>query len=91
MFVKEQLLIKTKTFLNYSRVLRNSNAKLVYNHLIKYPTPFSITYFWGFGSIAGIFLTVQLVTGIVASMHYTGHVLFSFISLEHIMRDVNNG
>ena len=36
-------------------------------------------------------LTVQLVTGIALAMHYTPHVDLAFLSVEHIMRDVNNG
>jgi ubiquinol-cytochrome c reductase cytochrome b subunit len=46
---------------------------------------------WGFGSAAGIFLVVQLITGIALAMHYVPHVDLAFLSVEHIMRDVNNG
>jgi quinol-cytochrome oxidoreductase complex cytochrome b subunit len=41
--------------------------------------------------IAGIFLVVQLITGILLAMHYTPHVDLAFTRVEHIMRDVNNG
>jgi ubiquinol-cytochrome c reductase cytochrome b subunit len=41
--------------------------------------------------MAGIFLVVQIVTGIFLAMHYTPHVDLAFLSVEHIMRDVNNG
>jgi quinol-cytochrome oxidoreductase complex cytochrome b subunit len=41
--------------------------------------------------MAGIFLSVQIVTGIFLAMHYTPHVDIAFLSVEHIMRDVNNG
>lgn len=60
-------------------------------HLIRYPTPLNFNYFWSFGSLAGIFLAIQLITGIMLAMHYTPHVSFAFISIEHIMRDVNYG
>lgn len=50
-----------------------------------------MSYNWGFGSRAGRMLVVQLVTGIFLAMHYTPHVTRAFSSVEHIMRDVNNG
>lgn len=58
---------------------------------VAYPTPKNLSYWWSFGSIAGIMLVVQIVTGIVLAMHYTPHVDFAFASVEHIMRDVNYG
>lgn len=61
------------------------------NHLVDYPTPSNISYYWGFGSLAGLMLVVQLVTGIFLAMHYTPHVDRAFSSVEHIMRDVNYG
>ena len=61
------------------------------NHLGDYPTPANISYYWGFGSLSGLMLVVQLVTGIFLAMHYTPHVDRAFSSVEHIMRDVNYG
>nr|YP_010508089.1 apocytochrome b [Phytophthora pseudotsugae]UXG56435.1 apocytochrome b [Phytophthora pseudotsugae] len=61
------------------------------NHLIDYPTPVNLNYFFGFGSLAGIMLVVQILTGIFLAMHYTPHIDLAFDSVEHIMRDVNNG
>jgi quinol-cytochrome oxidoreductase complex cytochrome b subunit len=46
---------------------------------------------WSFGSLAGIFLLVQLCSGVILAMHYTPHALLAFNSIEHIMRDVNYG
>ena len=60
-------------------------------HLIDYPTPKNLTYWWNFGSLAGIVLTIMIVTGIVLAMHYTPHVDYAFESVERIMRDVNYG
>jgi len=60
------------------RFLQLPIIKIVTNHLIDYPTPVNISYFWGFGSIAGIFLVVQLITGIFLAMHYTPHVDLAF-------------
>jgi ubiquinol-cytochrome c reductase cytochrome b/c1 subunit len=56
-----------------------------------YPTPKNLNYLWNFGSLAGLVLVVQIVTGIVLAMHYTPHVTLAFASVEHIMRDVNYG
>ena len=60
-------------------------------HLIDYPTPKNLTYWWNFGSLAGIVLIIMIVTGIVLAMHYTPHVDYAFESVERIMRDVNYG
>lgn len=61
------------------------------SHIIDYPSPINLSYLWSFGSTAGICLVVQIVTGIFLAMHYTPHVDLAFNSVEHIMRDVNNG
>ncbi len=63
------------------------------DHMVgsQYPTPRNLNYFWNFGSLAGIALVLQIVTGIVLAMHYTPHVDYAFASVEHIMRDVNYG
>jgi ubiquinol-cytochrome c reductase cytochrome b subunit len=59
--------------------------------LVDSPLPTNINYLWSFGSILGLCFVVQLVTGILLAMHYTPHVDLAFISVEHIMRDVNYG
>lgn len=61
------------------------------NHIVMYPTPVTLNYWWSFGSLAGIMLVVQIVTGIFLSMHYVANVNYAFDSVEHIMRDVNAG
>jgi ubiquinol-cytochrome c reductase cytochrome b subunit len=61
------------------------------NHLIDYPTPINFNYFFGFGLLAGLMLAIQILTGIFLAMHYTPHIDLAFNSVEHIMRDVNNG
>jgi ubiquinol-cytochrome c reductase cytochrome b subunit len=61
------------------------------NHLIDYPSPINLSYAWSFGSLAGICLVIQLITGIFLAMHYTPHIDLAFSSVEHIMRDVNGG
>ncbi len=63
----------------------------LHHSLVEYPTPRNFNIWYQFGSIAGIILVVQIVTGIVLAMHYTPHVDYAFDSVEHIMRDVNYG
>ena len=58
---------------------------------VDYPTPKNLNYWWNFGSLAGFFLLVQIITGVILSMHYTAHVDHAFDSIEHIMRNVNHG
>jgi ubiquinol-cytochrome c reductase cytochrome b subunit len=59
--------------------------------LVEYRTPKNLSYLWNFGSLAGICLVIQIITGIILAMHYTPHVDYAFNSVERIMRDVNYG
>jgi quinol-cytochrome oxidoreductase complex cytochrome b subunit len=61
------------------------------NLLISHPTPSNITYFWNFGSLAGLSLVIQITTGIFLAMNYVPNIDYAFISVERIMRDVNYG
>ena len=56
-----------------------------------YPVPRNLNYFWNFGILAGIFMVIQIVTGIVLAMHYYASAGGAFNSVEHIMRNVNAG
>lgn len=60
-------------------------------HMAEYRTPKNLSYMWSFGSIAGIGLLIQIITGIVLAMHYTPHATMAFDSVENIMRNVNYG
>jgi ubiquinol-cytochrome c reductase cytochrome b subunit len=73
------------------RWTKNSLLAFIDSHIVNYPTPINLNYFWSFGSTAGICLVIQIITGIFLAMHYTPHVDLAFFSVEHIMRDVNNG
>jgi len=64
---------------------------MMQHQAIEYPTPKNLSYWWNFGSLAGICLVIQIVTGVVLAMHYTPHVTMAFDSTEHIMRNVNYG
>jgi ubiquinol-cytochrome c reductase cytochrome b subunit len=61
------------------------------HELHDYPTPKNLSYWWNFGSLAGIMLVVMIVSGIFLAMQYTPHVDYAFNSVERIMRDVNYG
>ena len=63
----------------------------IYDYLGKYPTPINFNYFYNFGSMAGIFLVIQLLSGFFLTMFYTPHIDYAFDSVEHIMRDVSYG
>jgi ubiquinol-cytochrome c reductase cytochrome b subunit len=63
----------------------------VFDHLIKYPTPINLNYIWNFGFMAGIFLVIQIMSGIFLTFFYTPHIDLAFLSVERIMRDVNYG
>nr|QXM15416.1 apocytochrome b [Leucoagaricus naucinus] len=61
------------------------------SYIVDSPQPANLTYLWNFGSLLATCLIIQILTGAFLAMHYTPHVDFAFNSVEHIMRDVNNG
>ena len=61
------------------------------SYVIDSPQPSNISYLWNFGSLLGICLIIQIITGVTLAMHYTPTVDLAFLSVEHIMRDVNYG
>ena len=73
------------------RLINQNILSIVASHGIAYPTPSNLNYFWGFGSISGILLVWQVLSGILLAMHYSPEVSLAFNSIEHIMRDVPNG
>jgi ubiquinol-cytochrome c reductase cytochrome b subunit len=70
---------------------KNYSLSFISSHIIDYPTPINLNYFWSFGSTAGICLVIQILSGIFLAMHYIPNTELAFNSVEHIMRDVNNG
>nr|QUB07213.1 cytochrome b [Labidostomis urticarum] len=65
--------------------------KIINNSLVDLPTPSNISYMWNFGSLLGMCLVIQIVTGIFLAMHYCPNIDLAFNSISHICRDVNNG
>lgn len=60
-------------------------------YLVDSPQPINLSYLWNFGSLLAFCLIIQIITGVTLAMHYNPSVLEAFNSVEHIMRDVNNG
>ena len=74
------------------RLLKShSLLRLVNSYVVDSPQPSNISYLWNFGSLLATCLIIQILTGCFLAMHYQPHVDFAFNSVEHIMRDVNNG
>ena len=94
-FIKNFLLLinslKSLLPLNLSRINKNYIFAFIDSHLFHYPTPISLTYAWSFGSLAGICLVIQIISGVFLSMFYVPHIDYAFSSVEYIMRDVKNG
>jgi ubiquinol-cytochrome c reductase cytochrome b subunit len=65
--------------------------RLVNSYLVDSPQPSNLSYLWNFGSLLAVCLIIQILTGAFLAMHYQANVDFAFNSVEHIMRDVNNG
>ena len=65
--------------------------KLGNSYVIDSPQPSNLSYFWNFGSLLAFCLIIQIATGVTLAMHYNPSVIEAFNSVEHIMRDVNNG
>nr|WOR80874.1 cytochrome b [Anaspides swaini] len=66
-------------------------VKLLNGAFIDMPIPSNISTWWNFGSLLGLCLITQIVTGLFLAMHYTAHVDLAFSSIAHICRDVNYG
>lgn len=64
---------------------------LVNSYMVDSPQPSNISYMWNFGSLLGMVLGIQIITGVTLAMHYTPSVDLAFVSVEHIIRDVNYG
>ena len=74
------------------RIFKNHPLlKLMNSYVVDSPQPANLSYLWNFGSLLAVCLIIQIVTGVTLAMHYTPSVLEAFNSVEHIMRDVNNG
>nr|YP_010430483.1 cytochrome b [Nigidius sinicus]USR68907.1 cytochrome b [Nigidius sinicus] len=66
-------------------------TQIINNSLIDLPSPSNISAWWNFGSLLGLCLLIQIITGIFLAMHYTANIDLAFNSVIHICRDVNYG
>ena len=69
----------------------NVLLRLVNSYVVDSPVPSNLSYLWNFGSLLALCLGIQIVTGVTLAMHYVPNINEAFNSVEHIMRDVNNG
>nr|ADZ99070.1 cytochrome b [Neotoma albigula] len=65
--------------------------KIMNESFIDLPTPSNISSWWNFGSLLGLCLVIQILTGLFLAMHYTSDTSTAFSSVTHICRDVNYG
>ena len=73
------------------KLFRKFNLSQVNNFIVDLGSPSNISYFWNFGSLLGLMMLIQLLTGLFLTFHYAANVRVAFDRVIHIMRDVNNG
>jgi ubiquinol-cytochrome c reductase cytochrome b subunit len=61
------------------------------SYLIDSPGPANLSYIWSFGSLLGLCLVIQIITGVSLAMHYLPSAELAFPSVEHVMRDIQYG
>uniref|UniRef100_UPI0030FE7326 cytochrome b n=1 Tax=Sphingonotus salinus TaxID=319241 RepID=UPI0030FE7326 len=71
--------------------LKHPMINIINNSLIDLPAPTNISFWWNLGSLLGLCLLIQIMTGLFLTMHYTPNIEMAFSSVVHICRDVNNG
>nr|YP_009253049.1 cytochrome b [Vollenhovia emeryi]ANA91975.1 cytochrome b [Vollenhovia emeryi] len=69
----------------------NNLILIIKKSLLKLPTPVNISYWWNYGSLLGLFLIIQILSGFFLSIHYCPNTQLAFSSMIHIMQNINNG
>nr|YP_010963429.1 cytochrome b [Lefroyothrips lefroyi]WNL54544.1 cytochrome b [Lefroyothrips lefroyi] len=77
--------------MNYNSIYKHPLIKILNNSLVKLPSPMNISLFWNFGSLLGVCLMIQILSGLFLAMHYVPNTEMAFQSVIHICRDVNMG
>nr|ANJ70588.1 cytochrome b [Noterus clavicornis BMNH1425090]UPX88471.1 cytochrome b [Noterus clavicornis] len=77
--------------MNKPNRINNPLLKIMNNSIIDLPSPSNISFWWNFGSLLGLCLLIQILTGIFLSMHYNPNIDLAFNSISHICRNVNYG
>nr|QPN54248.1 cytochrome b [Ricinus sp. ADS-2020] len=67
------------------------NMNIMKKEILFLPSPLSLSYIWNFGSLLGLSLIIQIITGLFLSFHYNSSINLAFLSIIHIMNDVNYG
>lgn len=65
--------------------------KIANSTVVDLPCPANIHSFWNFGSLLGLTLVIQLVTGILLATRFSASPLLSFDRVVSIMQDSNYG
>lgn len=65
--------------------------KIINNTLIDLPTPSNISAWWNFGSLLGLCLIIQIITGLFLTIYYTANIELAFYRVNYICRNVNYG
>lgn len=76
---------------NSKLTYKNILLKIFFYSLTYLPTPININFIWNFGSILGIFLLVQLISGFILSLHYCPNIEYAFNRIIYIIKNVNSG
>lgn len=76
-----------------NKPIRNTHPlfKIANNALVDLPAPINISSWWNFGSLLGLCLIIQILTGLFLAIHYTADIILAFNRVNHICRDVNYG
>nr|YP_010531214.1 cytochrome b [Blasticotoma filiceti]UXW93449.1 cytochrome b [Blasticotoma filiceti] len=74
-----------------NKIWKTPLMMMINKSLISLPSPSNISLMWNFGSLLGLCLMIQMITGLFLTMHYTPNIELAFSSVIHICRDVNSG
>nr|QZZ81771.1 cytochrome b [Clepsis pallidana] len=79
--------------MNNYKPLRKTHPifKIINGSLIDLPSPSNISTWWNFGSLLGLCLMIQIMTGLFLTMYYTANIEMAFYSVNYICRNVNYG
>nr|YP_009544446.1 cytochrome b [Tremex columba]AYV97241.1 cytochrome b [Tremex columba] len=75
-----------KSILKYNQIFASLNSSF-----ISLPTPLNISYWWNFGSILGLLMIIQILSGFILSIHYCPNISFAFTSVIYINQNIKNG
>ena len=65
--------------------------KIVNSTLVDLPSPSNLSVNWNYGSLLGLILIIQLLSGIILATRFSGHSDISFDSVISIYQDSNYG